>query len=70
MTDPRAFEQSIARQLEAAGCATELASYTNDSGLDMFATHGAERLAVRVKIRRGVTAVPFKLARAAATLSS
>ena len=53
MNSPREFEEAVARALRAEGYATELTGGINDWGVDVFATRGAERLAVQAKMYAG-----------------
>lgn len=51
--DPWSYEQHVAEELQSEGYRTEPTPTTNDWGVDLFATRGAERLAVQVKKYRG-----------------
>jgi hypothetical protein len=53
VADPRAFEDLVARVLQAEGYRTRLGSYVNDWGVDVYAERGDERVAVQAKMYAG-----------------
>lgn len=55
--DPWAYQELVADELRSEGYAVEPRPSTNDWGVDLFATRGAERLAVQIKKYRGARLV-------------
>jgi restriction system protein len=52
---PDEYEYAVAQYLKDLGYAVEVTSYSNDYGVDIFATKGDERIAVQAKMYGGTS---------------
>lgn len=52
---PDEYEHIVAKHFETKGYKTTVSSFSNDYGVDVFATKGKEKIAVQAKMYGGST---------------